>query len=152
SENGKFERVDEEWFYNGNGNSPYWFSGGWLSIYGNGNCISYCDTGSSHDFDCILIKVPSWTSGIGFDPEKCDTICVTAASDLCDITIERELVTDWTGDCPETRRINTKIIQTCWASTPNSCASDLTADEVDLVTSYDSTKHKIEIHLSQSQI
>src|SRR5690606_36768191 len=63
SENGKFEQVDEEWFYNGNGNSPYWFSGGWPSIYGNGNCISYCDSGSYHDFDCILIKVPSWTSG-----------------------------------------------------------------------------------------
>src|SRR5699024_2488504 len=38
SENGTYETVTEEWFYNGTGNSPYWFSGGWPSIYGSGDC------------------------------------------------------------------------------------------------------------------
>src|SRR5690606_18653367 len=100
---------------------------------------------------CVLIRIPSWNSETGFDPENCDTICLTTASDLCGISVERELVTDWMGDCPKTRRISTKIIQNCWAATPNGCAGDLTADEVEIVTSYDSTKNQIEIHLSQSQ-
>ena len=151
SEGGHFEQVEEDWFYNGSGHAPYWFSGAWPSIYGNGGCISYCDFGPEHDFNCVLIRIPSWNSETGFDPENCDTICLTTASDLCGISVERELVTDWMGDCPKTRRISTKIIQNCWAATPNGCAGDLTADEVEIVTSYDSTKNQIEIHLSQSQ-
>lgn len=150
SEDGNFEKVDEEWFYNGNGNSPYWFAGGWPSIYGSGQCVSYCDAGAHNDFDCILIQIPSLNGGAGFDPENCDTICLTSIGDLCGITIERDLQEEWTGICTQTRGMNTKITQTCWSEMPNTCAEDLSADEVDLVTSYDTTK-KVVIQLSQWQ-
>ena len=61
SEGGNFEKVEDDWFYNGNGQSPYWFAGGWPSIYGSGDCISYCDVGADEDFECIKIQVPPLT-------------------------------------------------------------------------------------------
>lgn len=151
SEGGTFAKVDRNWFYNGHGNNPYWFSGGWPSIYANGQCVSYCDGGSHADFDCILIKIPSLGSVTGTGPESCDTICLTDVSDLCGITIEREEQPAWTGECPKTRGLTTRIVQTCWTDRPNSCAEDLTAEEIDLVASYDSTGKNIEITLSQWQ-
>ncbi len=154
SEDGGFEQVDADWFYSGHGNSPYWFSGGWPSIYGNGDCVSYCDTGSEAPGDlrggCILIQVPSLSSE-GFSTSECDTICLTAGGIHCGITIERDVTAGWQGDCPQTRGVDTKITQTCWAETPNFCAGDGTADELDLVASYDSTSKRIEIALSQWQ-
>ncbi|MBY5956811.1 T9SS type A sorting domain-containing protein [Membranicola marinus] len=162
SEDGGFEQVDADWFYSGHGNSPYWFSGGWPSIYGNGDCVSYCDVGVGPQDawgGCILIQVPSLSSE-GFSTSECDTICLpsaghevnlTAGGIHCGIAIERDVTAGWQGDCPQTRGVDTKITQTCWAETPNFCAGDGTADELDLVASYDSTSKRIEIALSQWQ-
>ncbi len=76
SEGGDFEKVETHWFFNGNGNSPYWFAGGWPSIYGNGDCVSYCDVGAGHDFRCILISVPSLNKETGFilSPSKFESL------------------------------------------------------------------------------
>src|SRR5690625_2267309 len=59
SENGVYETVTSDWFYNGTGNSPYWFSGGWPSIYGSGDCTTYCDVhGGTAIEDRIRVRVP----------------------------------------------------------------------------------------------
>src|SRR5690606_3588739 len=89
SEGGNFEKVDADWFYNGNGNSPYWFAGGWPSIYGSGDCVSYCDVGAGEEFGCIEIAVPLLdTLGLA-EAAGCDTICLPTGVH-CGITVESD--------------------------------------------------------------
>src|SRR5690625_3307797 len=121
SENGTYETVTEEWFYNGTGNSPYWFSGGWPSIYGTGDCTSYCsgaDVVSQEE--AVWIKVP----GLVIDAEGspyaglCDTIRVTSSTS-CGLKIERT-TQGWTdllgNECGKERSAQTTITQSCWAT------------------------------------
>src|SRR5690606_27983132 len=114
SEGGNFEQVTSDWFFNGNGNSPYWFAGGWPSIYGTANCNRYCDVGGGDAFECIYIQVPSLTIADGFSNESCDTICLPTGTH-CGITVKRDEIADWTGACPQTRGVDSWITQTCWA-------------------------------------
>src|SRR5690606_14255404 len=160
SEGGHFEKVTSDWFYNGNGNSPYWFAGGWPSIYGTGDCISYCDVGSGADFGCIEIAVPFLTIEGGLASDTCDTICLKAGTH-CGITFTQDAIADWTGSCPQTRGVDSWITQTCWAATPNTlCATDggevacgepFTPDETSVVIDYTCTDKAVKVHISQWQ-
>src|SRR5690606_15182098 len=161
SEGGNFEKVTADWFFNGNGNSPYWFAGGWPSIYNSENCISYCDAAHSEDLECIYIQLPPLTieEGITDNVEGCITVCL-AESPHCGITIKQDEIGDWTGSCPQTRGIDSWVTQTCWAVTPNYCAEDgqspceeLSADLNldDAVIDYSCTDKAVNIHLSQWQ-
>src|SRR5690606_38311579 len=125
SDGGNFEKVTADWFFNGNGNSPYWFAGGWPSIYNSENCISYCVAAHSEDLECIYIQLPPLTieEGITDNVEGCITVCL-AESPHCGITIKQDEIGDWTGSCPQTRGIDSWVTQTCWAVTPNYCAED----------------------------
>src|SRR5690606_9448042 len=121
SEGGYFEEVDTEWFFNGNGSSPFWFAGGWPLIPEGGadRYTSFHDGGAGHEFDCIRIKLPAIDSA-GLNPDSCITICLTASGTHCGITIEREEF-GWTGNCPQTRGMDVWIKQTCWAETVSNC-------------------------------
>src|SRR5690606_38786588 len=158
SEGGNFEQVTSDWFFNGNGNSPYWFAGGWPSIYGTGDCVRFCDVGAESEFGCIEIQVPVLTID-GFSADSCDTICLPTGTH-CGITIKSDEVADWTGSCPQTRGVDTWITQTCWAVTPNQCAQAeiaitefaVTDDYPDnIVVSYNATDKAVKIHVSQWQ-
>lgn len=126
SENGKFETVTEEWFYNGTGNTPYWFSGGWPSIYGSGDCVSFCDVHSSvaSPLGSIRVRVPRLNaSGTGSAyGEECQSITIQEGT-KCGIKVERAS-NDWTDlhGCVKERGGITTITQTCWASVDNHCA------------------------------
>src|SRR5690606_2929694 len=151
SENGYFEEVTADWFYNGSGNAPYWFAGGWPSIYETGHSVSYHDGSKPHEYGCIMIAVPSINQETGLDSEICDTICLTASGPHCGITIQQEELTGWNGNCPPTQGIDTRITQTCWAQTSSDCGSQSNEEGNDLVISYDSTSKKVEVVLSQWQ-
>src|SRR5690625_2194503 len=122
SENGTYETVTEEWFYNGTGNSPYWFSGGWPSIYGTGDCTSYCSGADVDALDeAVWIQVPSLNISED-DPYQdgeglCDTIRVTSSTG-CGLKIERD-TKEWTdllgNGCGLERSAKTVITQSCWA-------------------------------------
>ncbi|MBY5959577.1 hypothetical protein KUV50_15600, partial [Membranicola marinus] len=150
SEGGTFVKVDSKWFYNGHGNSPFWFSGGWPSIYGSGDCVSYCDVGAGEKFDCVRVLVPGLTiaEGISTNPELCQDICLKEGVH-CGIQIRQESA-DWSGSCPQTRGLDTYVTQTCWATTPNSCAiqSEIPSEAV---VDYDATDKSIKIHISEWQ-
>ncbi|MBY5957951.1 T9SS type A sorting domain-containing protein [Membranicola marinus] len=160
SEGGNFAIVDSDWFYNGHGNNPFWFSGGWPSIYGSGDCISYCDVGTGDKFDCIQVSVPALTvTGASPYSDDCVTICLETGVH-CGITIETDAIADWTGSCPQTRGIDSWITQTCWATTINSCVEDaeddceeLSADDNldDVVIDYSCTDKAVKAHISQWQ-
>ena len=159
SEGGNFEQVDSEWFYNGNGNSPFWFAGGWPSIYGTGDCISYCDVGTGDKFDCVEIQVPFPTIADGLASDSCTIICLKTGVH-CGITFEQDAIADWTGSCPKTRGVDSWITQTCWASTENSCADDveIPCEELradlnpdDVVIGYECTDKAVKVHVSQWQ-
>src|SRR5690606_7272609 len=160
SEGGNFEQVDADWFYNGNGNSPYWFAGGWPSIYGSGDCISYCDVGAGAEFGCIEIAVPLLDT-TGFSAEGCDTICLPTEGVHCGITVKSEDLADWTGSCPQTRGVDSWITQTCWAATANNCASDggdvacgepfVDSNPDDIVVDYSCSDKAVKVHISQWQ-
>src|SRR5699024_10488399 len=118
SENGTYETVTEEWFYNGTGNSTYWFSGGWPSIYGLGDCISYCSGADVNALEeAIRIRVPGLVidgDGSAYQGE-CVEITVSSSTS-CGLTIERESG-DWADfqSCVIERGGRTTITQTCWA-------------------------------------
>ncbi|MBY5959478.1 DUF285 domain-containing protein, partial [Membranicola marinus] len=173
SDGGSFVQVTQEWFYNGHGNNPFWFSGGWPSIYGSDGCISYCDVESAKDLDCIKVRVPALTieegitfPGDGQDEESnngCQIICLPTGVH-CGITIKQDPLTGWTGSCPQTRGVDSWITQTCWAETPNWCAEGgigtapipcelISADDNpdDAVVDYECTDKSVKIHLSQWQ-
>ncbi len=163
SEGGNFEQVTSEWFFNGNGNAPYWFAGGWPSIYGSGDCVSLCDVGAGDEFGCIQIAVPLLDTAAGFG-EECDTICLPTGVH-CGITIKTDELADWTqtgtaGSCPQTRGVDSWITQTCWAATANNCASDggdiacgepYVAEEGSIVVDYSCTDKSTKVHISQWQ-
>ncbi len=162
SEGGQFEEVTADWFYNGNGNSPYWFAGGWPSIYGSGDCISYCDVGAGENFGCVEIRVPALNIDNGLAPgdtDSCIVICLPLGPH-CGITLEQDPIADWTGNCPQTRGIDSWITQTCWAETENRCAADegfyecgvpYIASEESVVIDYSCTEKAVKVHTSQWQ-
>ena len=159
SEGGDFVEVTQDWFYNGHGNSPFWFAGGWPSIYGTGDCISYCDVGSGSTFDCIQITVPSLTVDGGMAGEDCDTICLPTGPH-CGITITQDAIADWTGSCPQTRGVDSWITQNCWAVTENRCAADdgvvecgapFVAEENSIIVDYSCSDKAVKVHTSQWQ-
>src|SRR5690625_689328 len=88
SEDGTYETVTSEWFYNGTGNSPYWFSGGWPSIYGSGDCTSYCSGAEVGDLDAgVWVQVPSLiadpvlnSGGETYSSTDCDTIRISSST------------------------------------------------------------------------
>src|SRR5690606_9002623 len=155
SEGGNFEQVTSDWFFNGNGNSPYWFAGGWPSIYGTGDCVRFCDVGAESEFGCIEIQVPVLTID-GFSADSCDTICLPTGTH-CGITIKTDEIADWTGSCPQTRGVDSWITQTCWALTPNLCAEQVecgvpfVAEEGSIVIDYSCTDKAVKAHISQWQ-
>ncbi|MBY5960289.1 FG-GAP repeat protein, partial [Membranicola marinus] len=150
SEGGTFVQVDSDWFYNGHGNSPFWFSGGWPSIYGSGDCVSYCDVGAGEAFDCVRVVVPGLTieEGISTTGELCEEICLKEGVH-CGIQIRQESA-DWSGSCPQTRGLDTYVTQTCWATTENVCAiqSEIPSEAV---VDYEPTDKSIKIHISEWQ-
>src|SRR5690625_44284 len=156
SENGSYERVGMDWFYNGTGNAPYWFSGGWPSVYGSGSCVSYCDKGRDHGFDCVSIVVPSLTKE-GYDLENCDTICLTAdGMDYCGLRVTQEL-SEWTGDCEQERVLETRVEQSCWADIEVACEGGGDGEVGDdcLVAEYEDNEKccgRINITLRQMQV
>lgn len=123
SEDGTFETVTEEWFYNGTGNAPYWFSGGWPSIYGSGDCVSYCDVhGSAGDpAGSVRVTVPRLIAdgSSAYSSDESMTITLSEAT-KCGIKITRER-SDWEAkmDCTKERGAITTITQSCWASIDN---------------------------------
>src|SRR5690625_1944907 len=118
SENGTYETVTEEWFYNGTGNSPYWFSGGWPSIYGSGDCTSYCSGAEVAALDnAVKIIVPGLVIDGDGNPYQGECVeIIVNASTSCGLRIEREN-DDWTDfqSCVRERGGRTTITQTCWA-------------------------------------
>src|SRR5690625_1860510 len=155
SESGSYERVGMDWFYNGSGNAPYWFSGGWPSLYGSGKCVSYCDAGGDHEFDCIGVMVPVLTSE-GYDLNRCDTICLTGYDmEYCGLRVTQEL-SAWTGDCEQERVLETRVEQSCWADIENICGDEFVeiGDEC-LVAEYEDNEEccgRINITLRQMQV
>src|SRR5690606_14985115 len=169
SEGGHFERVDADWFYNGGGQAPYWFAGGWPSINGSEGCVSYRDEAEVEELGCIRIQVPGLTIAGGLSSQICDTICLGTGVH-CGITIETDAIEDqpaWlqssagqNGGCEQTRGVDTWITQTCWAETPNGCApdaerecEDLRADANpdDVVVDYECSEKAVKIRVSQWQ-
>src|SRR5690606_27469435 len=158
SEDGNYEQVTSDWFFNGHGNSPFWFAGGWPSIYGSGDCVSYCDGGAGDDFACISVRVPVLTIADGLASDTCREICLNDAVH-CGLTIVEDEIADWTGSCPQTRGVDTWITQTCWAATPNGCVEDAletpcdfyVAEDTSIVIDYSCNDKATKIHISQWQ-
>ncbi|GAA5220822.1 hypothetical protein GCM10025777_14520 [Membranihabitans marinus] len=127
SADGYYEEVTDEWFWNGNGNSPYWFAAGWPSIYGSGDCVRYCDEAEGATDECIAVCVPvialddegnlDFSVGQNNSPDTCVEICLDelAGDPHCGISMTSDKA-DWTGTCPKTKGRNVVIKQTCWAT------------------------------------
>ncbi|WP_236971163.1 hypothetical protein, partial [Membranihabitans marinus] len=127
SADGYYEEVTDQWFWDGNGNSPYWFAAGWPSIYGSGDCVRYCDVATGTTSDCVSVCVPvielddegnlDFSVGQNNSPDDCVEICLDDFAGLphCGITMTSDNA-DWTGTCPKTKGRNVVIKQTCWAN------------------------------------
>lgn len=118
SEDGKMVIVAEDWFYNGHGNNPFWFSGGWPAVCGGGECTYFCDVVPDAEGVCIQILVPGLIADAQGTPMagECDTICLPVGTH-CGIDIITEGLSDAVGECPFYVGGETKVIQTCWAET-----------------------------------
>lgn len=131
SEDGTYVTVTEDWFYNGHGQAPFWFSGGWPFVCGKGDCVSYCDGMSDAETECLVhILVPKLTSE-GMSEDECDTLCLTEAA-KCGLFVNRDEVAETTGDCPSWTGGHFTVTQTCWGATESNCTGDS-----DLVTNRD---------------
>src|SRR5690625_5246636 len=120
SENGVYETVTSDWFYNGTGNSPYWFSGGWPSIYGSGDCTTYCDVhGGTAIEDRIRVRVPVLIADQERLPygEECTVITLTS-NVSCGLKIVQDRQDEWVEfqNCVTERSVRTVVTQSCWAS------------------------------------
>ncbi|GAA5225311.1 hypothetical protein GCM10025777_59420 [Membranihabitans marinus] len=127
SADGYYEEVTDQWFWDGNGNSPYWFAAGWPSIYGSGDCVRYCDKADGITDECVKVCVPAielddegnldFSVGQNNSPDTCVEICLDELAGLphCGITMTSDDA-DWTGTCPKTKGRNIIITQSCWAN------------------------------------
>uniref|UniRef100_UPI001F17EAEC Ig-like domain-containing protein n=1 Tax=Membranihabitans maritimus TaxID=2904244 RepID=UPI001F17EAEC len=125
SENGFYEQVTEDWFYSGNANTPYWFAGGWPSIYGSGDCVRYCDVAEGELEDCLVqMIVPALEEGAE-ENDGCMLVCLSELTEdpHCGISIEMK-TEDWTGSCPTTKGREITVTQTCWGETENDCEAE----------------------------
>ncbi len=125
SENGYYLEVTSDWFYNGHGKTPFWFAGAWPWIYGNGDCVSYCDVASDGLNGCdVVVIVPALEETPGNPelgiPENCIILCLEelAGKAHCNITISKE-EHYWTNNCPATKGKDIVVKQSCWANGPN---------------------------------
>ncbi len=162
SEDGNFEKVTADWFYNGNGNSPYWFAGGWPSIYGGEDCFSFCDGADIDELEVIKVRVPLLSVEAGGFSDICEIISLPEGMH-CGITVERVDDSGWQGSCPRTRGVDSRITQTCWSRSPNTCLQEegylnceqqlafFNPEAGDLIVGYDCSDKEISIHLSQWQ-
>src|SRR5690606_17089599 len=123
SQDGHFEKVTEDWFYNGNGNAPYWFTGGWPFITSSGSALWFSDTHPQGGTDVCAVRV--LVPGLESDAAGCVEICLDEleGNAHCGISIEYG-DTEWSGQCPQTRGREITVRQTCWGTTVNECTSD----------------------------
>src|SRR5690625_2552222 len=130
SENGTYETVTEEWFYNGTGNSPYWFSGGWPSIYGSGDCTTYCDVhGGKALEDKIRVRVPVLIADMDGLPYGEECMEINLSSNVnCGLKIVQDKKDEWVEfqNCVTERSVRSVVTQSCWANgiEYNSCADE----------------------------
>src|SRR5690625_768469 len=120
SESGVYETVTSDWLYNGTGKSPYWFSGGWPSIYGSGDCTTYCDVhGGTSIEDRIRGRVPVLIAVQERLPygEECTVITLTS-NVSCGLKIVQDRQDEWVEfqNCVTERSVRTVVTQSCWAS------------------------------------
>ena len=156
SESGQYEKVTSDWFYTGHGNAPFWFSGGWPLISGDGDCVWYSDgDGNRRTRNCgIQILLP----GLESDTADCVVLCLDDIIDNphCGIHINyQEDLSEWSGHCPQARGRDIIVKQTCWGQTENECVSDeyqVTNGGDGFVVVNEKISHKIRsFHLSQWQ-
>ncbi|GAA5220502.1 hypothetical protein GCM10025777_11320 [Membranihabitans marinus] len=121
SADGYYEEVTDQWFWDGNGNSPYWFAAGWPSIYGSGDCVRYCDVVNGDSDECVEVAVPAiqydGQGYLNFNTELPIYICLDELSGKphCGINVTSKS-TDWTGSCPQTKGRDVVVTQTCYAN------------------------------------
>ncbi len=123
SEGGNYEEVTKDWFYNGNGNAPYWFTGGWPFISAGDAGVWYSDRHLEAESGVCSVRV--LLPALEAESETCVEVCLDALSGHahCGIVIEYE-DSEWTGQCPLTSGRDIVVRQTCWGTTENECISD----------------------------
>ncbi|WP_236981121.1 hypothetical protein, partial [Membranihabitans maritimus] len=153
---GFFEKVTEEWFYSGNGNSPFWFAGAWPFISGGGECIKYMDYSEAEGEKCLahiqLPRIEVIDGELVYNTEECVELCLKEGVH-CGLAIEGTNFGAWEGQCPQTRGRNVTVTQTCWSDAPG-CDAGIYQDgenENAAVTTVDSTGKRIVIELEKWQ-
>src|SRR5690606_24442439 len=74
SQDGHFGKVTEDWFFNGNGNAPYWFTGGWPFITSTGSALWFSDTHPQREADDCAVRI--LVPGLESDTAGCVVICL----------------------------------------------------------------------------
>src|SRR5690606_8266891 len=155
---GNYEQVTSDWFFNGHGNSPFWFAGGWPSIYGSGDCVSYCDGGDGDDFACISVRVPVLTIADALASDTCRELCANEAVH-CGLTIVEDEIADCAVARTQTSGVDNWITQTCWTATTNGCVEHAlgtpcdvyVAEDTIIVIEYSSNDKATNFHINHWQ-
>ncbi|GAA5221021.1 hypothetical protein GCM10025777_16510 [Membranihabitans marinus] len=148
SAEGQYEVVENDWFYNGNGNQPYWFAAGWPDVYSSSSLTQFCDGFNTESSDCISVVLPRLTED-GYDMTACDTLCLSEGVH-CGISIKKEQ-SEWTGNCPQSSEVNYTVTQTCWASSEAAelAMANCAQADSEIVSQYEESKGRLRIYLSQ---